>query len=211
MGRKVITFQQYKLSCKRGNLTGNLGQNILTSSDLSTPRLTFLRSKLLCLWALVVFIPQSTNLKRLIKFHQGQVRWLKDIRKEPEISRETRDLFLTTVQVIRKPAETHTHTHTQNRLSTLLLFSIYQNDTMRKFVSDKSCRKLLHRSFQNLTQKLQHHNHQHKAPPSSVSQSRFLSSSSMAPSSSSNPSAPSVTLDNINPKVLIIPFQLGFV
>lgn len=110
-GRKVITFQQYKLSCKRGNLTGNLGQNILTSSDLSTPRLTFLRSKLLCLWALVVFIPQSTNLKRLIKFHQGQVRWLKDIRKEPEISRETRDLFLTTVQVIRKPAETHTHTH----------------------------------------------------------------------------------------------------
>ncbi|KAK4591522.1 hypothetical protein RGQ29_021648 [Quercus rubra] len=73
---------------------------------------------------------------------------------------------------------------------------------MRKFVSDKSCRKLLHRSFQNLTQKLQHHNHQHKAPPSSVSQSRFLSSSSMAPCSSSNPSAPSVTLDNINPKVL---------
>ncbi|KAK4540909.1 hypothetical protein RGQ29_031810 [Quercus rubra] len=71
---------------------------------------------------------------------------------------------------------------------------------MRKFVSDKSCRKLLHRSFQNLTQKLQHHNHQHKAPPSSVSQPRFLSSSSMAPSSSSNPSAPSVTLDNINPK-----------
>ncbi|KAL0009683.1 hypothetical protein SO802_004791 [Lithocarpus litseifolius] len=73
---------------------------------------------------------------------------------------------------------------------------------MRKFVSDKSCRKLLHRSFQNLTQQLQHHHHQHKGPPSSVSQSRFLSSSSMAPSPSSNPSAPSVTLDNINPKVL---------
>ncbi|KAK7845210.1 alanine aminotransferase 2 [Quercus suber] len=70
---------------------------------------------------------------------------------------------------------------------------------MRKFVSDKSCRKLLHRSFQNL---IQHHHHQHKSPLSSVSQSRFLSSSPMAPIPSSNPSAPPVTLDNINPKVL---------
>lgn len=72
-------------------------------------------------------------------------------------------------------------------------------------MSDKSCRKLLHRSFQNLTQQLQHHHHQHKGPLSSVSQSRFLSSSSsssMAPIPSSNPSAPPVTLDNINPKVL---------
>ncbi|KAM4099591.1 hypothetical protein ACB094_05G003100 [Castanea mollissima] len=73
---------------------------------------------------------------------------------------------------------------------------------MRKFVSDKSCRKLLHRSFQNLAQQLQYHHHQHKGPLSFVSQSRFLSSSPMAPSPSLNPSAPSVTLDNINPKVL---------
>nr|XP_023889747.1 alanine aminotransferase 2-like [Quercus suber] len=72
---------------------------------------------------------------------------------------------------------------------------------MRKFVSDKSCRKLLHRSFQNLIQH-HHHHHQHKSPLSSVSQSRFLSSSPMAPIPSSNPSAPPVTLDNINPKVL---------
>nr|POF21801.1 alanine aminotransferase 2, mitochondrial [Quercus suber] len=76
-----------------------------------------------------------------------------------------------------------------------------EDDRMRKFVSDKSCRKLLHRSFQNLIQH-HHHHHQHKSPLSSVSQSRFLSSSPMAPIPSSNPSAPPVTLDNINPKVL---------
>uniref|UniRef100_A0A2N9G9I1 alanine transaminase n=1 Tax=Fagus sylvatica TaxID=28930 RepID=A0A2N9G9I1_FAGSY len=77
---------------------------------------------------------------------------------------------------------------------------------MRKFVSDRGCRKLLHRSLQNLKQQLQHQNQQQQRPLS-LSQSRFLSSTSfsMAPipsSSSSDPFVSPVTLDTINPKVL---------
>ena len=83
---------------------------------------------------------------------------------------------------------------------------------MRKFVSDRGCRKLLHRSLQNLKQQLQHQNQQQQRPLS-LSQSRFLSSTSfsMAPiPSSSDPFVSPVTLDTINPKVMPLLFKPYF-